>query len=245
MKCVTMVLLSHCGKDDDERWYWLTLSACRSLAKHSKHPVVVLATPLVSEEFIEKFERNGFEVIVETPIYTKEFWNQYELTKIRAWRRTEYDKVLLVDADSYASENYDALFDFPTLTCQETYLTPEVAHYWSPVYANKLVFEPNIKDYNEMIDLILYPDFDLHNGWRRWGPIRCPGSGMKANWNFNGGWVSQGLLYYYYGLVKKQITFTDTMKVGHLGEADDKWSMVFKEPHRTIYSELGTLNKFK
>lgn len=109
-----------------------------------------------------------------------------ELMKLWAWTMTEYEVVLLLDADVQFHKNFDELFDSLETTLGWThgagaFINQELFN------GGFLLIRPNRKHFDEICELLLEGDFQGGAAWK--------GSGI--GWCY-GGRTIQGILPYYY-----------------------------------------------
>lgn len=94
----------------------------------TKHDVIVLVTPTVSQSRRDRLEKDGVQVRpVEFVEISGSPWIKGEarqfddlMTKFRAWQLTEYNRVLLFDSDSMVRKNMDKIFDEPLAQIQKS-----------------------------------------------------------------------------------------------------------------------------
>eukprot|EP00735_Rhodelphis_limneticus_P011137 TRINITY_DN4197_c0_g1::TRINITY_DN4197_c0_g1_i1::g.2203::m.2203 TRINITY_DN4197_c0_g1::TRINITY_DN4197_c0_g1_i1::g.2203 ORF type:complete len:362 (+),score=36.24,sp/H2KYQ5/GYG1_CAEEL/25.32/4e-08,Glyco_transf_8/PF01501.15/5.6e-09,Glyco_transf_8/PF01501.15/0.52,Mannosyl_trans3/PF11051.3/0.025,DUF3087/PF11286.3/0.088,Nitro_FeMo-Co/PF02579.12/0.17 TRINITY_DN4197_c0_g1_i1:50-1087(+) len=171
----------------------------------------------VGPKAIQVLKDAGVEVITATlPFVTSEIKNQeyrellesnhflycgvgwMEFFKLRAWQLTQYDKILLLDADMYINRDLSHIFELPGLT------TTDGGEMYSALSGGFLLFKPDNKTYHELVDIVLNGKFDKTTGWHNFGLDNgrcCPKyEGMNRGKGFVqfGSATAQGLLYYYY-----------------------------------------------
>ncbi|KAF2638165.1 nucleotide-diphospho-sugar transferase [Massarina eburnea CBS 473.64] len=96
----------------------------------TKHDVIVMITPSVSQSRRDRLEKDGAILklvdFVRTPhdswIYEGIGSHQWDdlTTKFRAWQLTQYNRVLLLDGDSMLRHSLDGLFDQPLAQIQKS-----------------------------------------------------------------------------------------------------------------------------
>ncbi|KAI4658106.1 hypothetical protein J4E81_005493 [Alternaria sp. BMP 2799] len=87
----------------------------------TKHDVVVMVTPSVSQARRDRLAKDGAIVHAVEFLHTEnDSWVHAELhrwddvmTKLRVWEMTQYDRILVMDGDSMLLKNLDGVFDDP------------------------------------------------------------------------------------------------------------------------------------
>lgn len=94
----------------------------------TKHDVIVMVTPSVSEHRRERLKKDGANVMSVDFVRTKHDkwihggdprWADL-MTKFRAWELTQYTKILMMDGDSMLRSSLDGIFDDPGTQIQKT-----------------------------------------------------------------------------------------------------------------------------
>lgn len=89
----------------------------------TKHDVIVMVTPNVSQARRDRLKRDGAIVHAVDFLHTPndawlktsvQRWNNI-LTKMRAWEMVQYDRILMLDADSMLLKTLDPVFDDPAV----------------------------------------------------------------------------------------------------------------------------------
>lgn len=127
----------------------------------SKYPFVVAIDKQITKPVIDKMDEIGIAHIL---IDTTDVDNLVSKSKVQGnWREAlkklsifklyEYEKLVFLDGDTYMLKNMDFLFDMPTFTTTGRYNTyhPETV---TTILGGLFVFEPNEKDYKDILDLI-------------------------------------------------------------------------------------------
>ena len=70
---------------------------------------------------------------------------KFSFTKLQAWSLTDFDKVVLMDADTIALTNIDELFERPGLAAAPDFLLPDRFN------SGVMVIEPNQQELNKML----------------------------------------------------------------------------------------------
>jgi glycogenin glucosyltransferase len=105
----------------------------RSLrASGTEVPRIVMVTPDVGLGAREQLVEQGFVLRDVEPISNPNPTTQQMLprfgaayTKLRAWELTEFDKVVLLDADTLVVQNIDDLFDRPEIAAAPDFFLPD------------------------------------------------------------------------------------------------------------------------
>lgn len=117
------------------------------------------------------------------------------LAKLRAFQLTEYDRVQLLDVDSFVWDykSMDHLFaSFP-----QSNLVAEGLGVDSPLRAGWLLIRPSQADYVQMENILRRGVFDVSKGWDSHDlPVDYPGwvSEVEDKWGFYGSQLEQGKL---------------------------------------------------
>jgi hypothetical protein len=185
---------------------------------------------LVPQEDLAVLEKEGLEIIIEKPI--DEIWdrvgrNRWELSKVRIWRHTEYDRVILLDADCFFKlhEKRPKLEQFN----YKPFSAPKGGNF-APLHAAKFLLQPSAEIYEDLVNLILHNDFSPKAGWRNYGP--CPewhGEGFR-DWKWFSAPATQGLFYYYFKLLHNELNHNGFPHIQHIGCGFKKWKM-WERPH--------------
>ena len=115
------------------------------------------------------------------------------LSKLRAFQLTEYDRVQLLDVDSFVwnGSSMDQLFT----SFQQSNLVAEGLGADSPLRAGWLLIRPSETDYQQMESILKRGVFDSSKGWDGPDlPIDYPGwvSKIDDKWGFYGSQLEQG-----------------------------------------------------
>ncbi|KAF2729608.1 nucleotide-diphospho-sugar transferase, partial [Polyplosphaeria fusca] len=94
----------------------------------TKHDVVVMVTPTVSESRRKRLQRDGAIIYPVEFLHTQnDTWIKAEqhrwddvMTKMRVWEMTQYDRILMLDGDSMLRSSLDGVFDDPGAQLQRT-----------------------------------------------------------------------------------------------------------------------------
>jgi len=131
-------------------------------ASGTKIPMVAMTTADVSEKARASLTREGWiirpvEHIAnpnrETQQLFPRFANAY--TKLRSWDLAEYDKVVMLDADTIVLQNVDDLFERPDFSAAPDFLLPDRFN------SGVMVIEPNAERFHRMIEALSHnPSYD-------------------------------------------------------------------------------------
>ena len=223
------------SETEDPRFVQLVISCARSIRKFDEDTnIAVLAlSPFLNSDDEKRLSAEGLEIWKEDPIGVankRRSFNGFELSKVRAWRHTEYDKVCLLDADNLATASNKHVFDLPGLSCNKG---P-----YAPLNCSALVLEPSEEVYMDLINLILWPQFTIQKGWRDYGKFKW--KGKKHNWNFNAAASTQGLFFYYFDLLKQSANYKLPLCFNHMGNGNDKFKNIkkYEEQLRSVGVEI-------
>jgi alpha-N-acetylglucosamine transferase len=111
-------------------WQFLHVPESRT-----KHDVIVMVTPTVTEHRRERLRKDGAIVVpvdlVKTPHdgwvhagIERPQWDDL-MTKFRAWQLTQYNRVLLLDGDTQLRHSLDGVFDEPLAQIQQSLTDPK------------------------------------------------------------------------------------------------------------------------
>lgn len=122
---------------------------------------VVMVTPEVSDEACERLTEQGFEVRrvpwlersgAEARMFRR-FGHTYN--KLHAFGLTDFERVVLMDADTLVVRNIDDLFDRPHISAAPDFLLPDRFN------SGVLVLEPSRARYDEMLQSLgRLPSYD-------------------------------------------------------------------------------------
>lgn len=200
----------------DHRFLWLAKQLIDSIRKYDDIPITVLAPKRRLSELAYNTLKKMDVPIWEEPLIWAQCWLPYELTKIQVFKHDEYDKILLLDADAIARKSIKEVFEYPSISAPNTN--------GEPFQAAKIVLKPNYDDYVNLIRL-MKSGFSYHNGWNKHGKFNHWLTGEKVDWHFNCAESSQGLLYYYFHLIKKSYFPNPISQINHVGMGTDKWKL--------------------
>ena len=140
-----------------------------------------------------------------------------ELIKLNAYRLTQYDKIVHLDADVIVLQNFHELYnnDYSLIFTTD----PNMADVRDldnqdklPVQGGFLIIRPSIDDYMNLVNIMITTDFVMGEGWNN--------SGVGWYW---GGMTIQGLLPYYYYVVtsSKRIKIVDRCLYNTMADTDE------------------------
>ncbi|KAH7123565.1 nucleotide-diphospho-sugar transferase [Dendryphion nanum] len=124
----------------------------------TKHDVVVMVTPTVSQSRRDRLRKDGAIIYPVEFLHTKnDTWIKAELhrwddvmTKLRVWEMTQYDRILMVDGDTMLRSSLDGVFDDPgaqilatkehttnhgDVPLPETYLLASLSEVWDSTHS--------------------------------------------------------------------------------------------------------------
>eukprot|EP00397_Hematodinium_sp_SG-2012_P039101 GEMP01042637.1.p1 GENE.GEMP01042637.1~~GEMP01042637.1.p1 ORF type:complete len:242 (+),score=52.29 GEMP01042637.1:190-915(+) len=124
-----------------------------SLSRFTSKPLVVLATPQVSEGVRKRIEDAGMDVIVVEPIAAPwttavEAWRNCAATKLHIWNLTKFTKIVYLDSDCLVTAPIDELFDRPSPSFCPDVFPPDKFN------AGVIVLEPDAKTYARIIEAL-------------------------------------------------------------------------------------------
>lgn len=124
----------------------------RSLeASGTKEERVVMVTPDVTTDAREELARHGWTVRLVDPVANpsidKMLYPRFEtvFTKLNAWRLVEYDRVVLLDADTLILQNVDDLFERQSFAAAPDFFMPDQFN------SGVMVLEPSQAVFDRMI----------------------------------------------------------------------------------------------
>ena len=101
-------------------------------ASKTERPMVLMVTPEVRQVTRDNLAAQGWTVREIEPIANPNTATQQMLprfdaayTKLRAWQLVEFDKVVLLDADTLVLKNVDELFDRPEIAAAPDFFLPD------------------------------------------------------------------------------------------------------------------------
>ncbi|KAL4196894.1 hypothetical protein AMTRI_Chr04g248590 [Amborella trichopoda] len=90
------------------------------LATNTTRNLIILVDKSISEEKREGLRKAGWQVReikrIRNPRAQKHAYNEYNYSKFRLWKLTDYDKIIFVDADMVVLKNMDHLFAYPQMS---------------------------------------------------------------------------------------------------------------------------------
>lgn len=124
-------------------------------ASGAKHPLVVMVTPDVTEEGRQRLTAAGWQlreveyIANPTPAEGQLFARfAHVFTKLRAWELIEFDKVVLLDADTIVLQNIDELFDRPYFAAAPDFFLPDRFN------SGVMVLDPSEEIFKSMMDAL-------------------------------------------------------------------------------------------
>lgn len=121
----------------------------------SVHPKLVLVTPDVPEAGRAELAALGWEVREVEPIEnprpeSHQFFPRYahSFNKLQAWSLSDFDKLVVMDADTIALQNVDDLFARPAIAAAPDFLLPDRFN------SGVMVIEPSTEIYENMLEAL-------------------------------------------------------------------------------------------
>ncbi|EMD67054.1 glycosyltransferase family 8 protein, partial [Bipolaris sorokiniana ND90Pr] len=138
----------------------------------TKHDVIVMVTPNVSQSRRGRLKRDGAIVHAVNFLHTPNGgwlkpsvhrWDDV-VTKMRAWELVQYDRILMLDADSMLLKTLDLVFDDPAVhllatkpsntttntTLPSTYLVASNSEAWDSTHSFPLTYGTGLKKSGQM-----------------------------------------------------------------------------------------------
>ena len=135
----------------------------RSLvASGTKEAMVLMVTSDVSGAARRRLAAQGWSVREIAPVKNptpakQQLFPRFDkvFTKLRAWELTDFDKVVMLDADTIILKNVDDLFDRPALSAAPDFLLPDRFN------SGVMVLEPSRETFARMLEaLAAAPSYD-------------------------------------------------------------------------------------
>nr|DAD41309.1 TPA_asm: hypothetical protein HUJ06_015633 [Nelumbo nucifera] len=86
----------------------------------TKRDLVILLDKSISQPKRDALEAAGWKIRsinrIRNPRAEKNSYNEYNYSKFRLWRLTDYDKIIFIDSDIVVLRNLDVLFHFPQMS---------------------------------------------------------------------------------------------------------------------------------
>ena len=131
-------------------------------ASGTAEPTVLLVTPEVRPVTRERLVAQGWRIHEIAPIpnpnpSTQQMFPRFgaAYTKLRAWQLTEFDKVVLLDADTIVMKNVDDLFDRPELAAAPDFFLPDRFN------SGVMVLDPSEDTFDRMVHALgQQPSYD-------------------------------------------------------------------------------------
>lgn len=131
-------------------------------ASGTAEPMVVMVTPEVRPATRARLVEQGWTLHDVEPIVNPNPTTQQMLprfgaayTKLRAWQLVDFDKVVLLDADTIVLQNVDDLFERPEIAAAPDFFLPD--RFSSGV----MVLEPGLSKFDRMVEaLAASPSYD-------------------------------------------------------------------------------------
>lgn len=128
----------------------------KSLQAHGAQAArVVLVTPDVSDEARSRLVSADWQIRDIEPLEnpnpkTAQLFERFQgvYTKLRAWELTEFDKIVLMDADTITLQNIDDLFGRPGLAAGPDFFLPDRFN------SGLMVIEPSIETFERIVEAL-------------------------------------------------------------------------------------------
>jgi alpha-N-acetylglucosamine transferase len=121
----------------------------------SQHPKLLLVTPDVPASGRDALAELGWQVREIEPIENprpeaQQFFPRYahSFNKLQAWSLYDFDKLVVMDADTIALQNIDELFERPAIAAAPDFLLPDRFN------SGVMVVEPSEQIYGRMVDAL-------------------------------------------------------------------------------------------
>lgn len=135
----------------------------RSIDKSgTRHPKVVIHTDDVPSEALRRLAEQGWLLREVAPIENPSpssgmLFDRFAsvFTKLRAWQLTEFDKIVLMDADMLVVRNIDDLFERPDFAAAPDFFLPDRFN------SGLMVLDPSASTFERMMEALAeYPSYD-------------------------------------------------------------------------------------
>lgn len=123
-------------------------------ASGSSAPKVVLVTADISQAARDRLTRLGWQVRpiepIENPAADRLLFPRFEsvFTKLRAWQLTEFDRVVLLDADTLVRQNIDDLFERRRFAAAPDFFLPDRFN------SGVMLLEPALDTFRQMTEAL-------------------------------------------------------------------------------------------
>jgi alpha-N-acetylglucosamine transferase len=121
----------------------------------TKHTKLVLVTPDVPASARDELEQLGWQLREVLPIEnprpeSEQFFSRFahSFHKLRAWSQVDFDKLVVLDADTIALQNVDELFERPALAAAPDFLLPDRFN------SGVMVIEPSAQTFERLFDAL-------------------------------------------------------------------------------------------
>lgn len=230
------------------RFYVLQTLTCLASLRQFHNEDVVIVT-LEREAFLSEARKIKHVVSYEVREYHKLWWPslehsvwwvfQLDASKLNFWRLTDYDKVVALDPDIVFFDRFTA-WNSPELTVSS-------GGSLSPVCTCSMILQPSETTFNEMLTLAQTSSFNFDRGWNDCGhyPHWIYPEKM-ADWNYCSAESTQGLLFYYFGILKKQLETSGAFFFNsfyHYGGSEKNKRRYFNEMRKFLGDQVFSLVK--
>ena len=123
-------------------------------ASGSKVPKVVLATADIGSDARDRLTRLGWQICpveyIANPAADRLLFPRFEtvFTKLRVWELTDFDRVVLLDADTLVLQNVDALFERRVFAAAPDFFMPDRFN------SGVMLLEPSEETFQRMMDAL-------------------------------------------------------------------------------------------
>lgn len=178
--------------DNGQRYGLVAMEQALALRERSQYEVSFLVTKRTN---LNDIKAAGFKFWMVPPIESHipsatVPIHDIELTKLRVFQ-LPLEWACILDADiKVVGDNPDSV-----IQCHEKGKLGLVSGGPnSPICTCCFTCEPSVSNWNEVVDLLLWPEFSVRTGYRNSGPIWW--EGRYIDWKFHGANVSQGVVWY-------------------------------------------------
>lgn len=167
------------------------VTAMQQLTVHRQHNLHcgLLVTKYTSPQILKVFQERDYPIFQVGAIPNK--WANHvplECSRLHALGLTQFEKVIVFDADTSFKGSVAPLFDVPDFG----YL---FGWQYGVLAGGTFVCSPNVEDYRDVIELMFENNFSYTMGWNNYGLFDHRG---HTSWNWSGAPVSEGILFYHY-----------------------------------------------
>lgn len=239
-----IVTLLHAGgvQGGDIRFAAMAAILNRSIEIHSPGiPLVVIVAGDFAEENLTPIASASCQII-RKPLFQARsgaYWRG-NLSKLHAWNLLQFEKVLFLDADCWLQADATPCFDLPSFTCCPG---PE-----APMNGARMLLKPDRDTFYDLLSIADEYRFSPDSGWNEVGAFKWPSypnspkPDQLSDWRFNAAENDQGLFWYYFGLMKRTLSYKDCSKLvaaaEHVGRGERKFSAL-PPSYKAIVDEMN------